>query len=563
MKKLLLFLLLPLFALAQSGDGIDISLQYAGTLTDPNVPVEQTGIGDEIYIDVVLNNNDPQHTATWADIWFTFNNEAFEYLGVENPNDGQNNWYTNQWPSVYKFNNAPNYPVDDLYNQYRNGSYWTGVPDSESLTAPLVITSQSSVELTGVVARLKFRYKPVPNGYDYTDAIIIRKAAVRDNSVGYEFTNIKAYPNQIFSNAPVSTQLTAKVHIDFPAGIDPTLFSAGLYKENPQQQGYWDVVPGSVTATFDTSGDIDMTPGFNLEDTLAIIVNYTGQDIRGLYDEIVTISDVALAFNELSNSGINQDETGNEITYIIQAINANVNSDNDFNTDDTYRLLGHVLGNGTYLEGDALVYMLKLYETSVYDNLTLSNYQNTSHGTTLMLPLTIGNSSQLNYVFNGSITWRGDVNLSHSSLPQNVTSITGKSASKAFKYNANKVAATINSGMVTEVKDGKVIMTLTLNPSTQDVVGTQYKVNYDTSKLSFESVEFNTENTATNFGTPKDGYVKFGSIIQTGDKVLTDKTTYTLIFTPKVNLTNALGLVTVSNTDAVNKTGEQLKLEIQ
>jgi hypothetical protein len=564
MKKLLLFLLLPLFALAQSGDGIDISLQYAGTLTDPNVPVEQTGIGDEIYIDVVLNNSDPQYTATWADIWFTFNNEAFEYLGVENPLDGQNNWYTNQWPSVYQFNNAQGYPVDDLYNQYSNGSYWTYVGEENSITAPLVITSQSSVELTGVVARLKFKYKPVPNGYDYTDAIIIRKASVRDNNLGYTFTNIKAYPNQIFSNAPISTQLTAKVNIDFPVGIDPTMFIARLYRETTS--GNWEQVPGSTTATFDTRGDVDMTPGFNLDDTLAIIIDYVGNDIRALYDEIVTISDVSLAFNELANSGINQDETFNEIDHVMQAINGDVDNNGVFNFDDTYKLLGHVLGNGTYLESDDLVYMLKLYRTDQYDVIDSTNYNNYPHGTTLLLPLVVQNSSQLNYVFNGSITWRGDVNLSHSSIPGNMTEVNtvGKTARpKAFKYNANKEAATINSGMVTELKDGKVVMTLTLNPSSQDVVGTQYKVNYDTSKLSFESVEFNTENTATNFGTPKDGYVKFGSIIQTGDKVLTDKTTYTLIFTPKVNLTNALGLVTVSNTDAVNKTGEQLKLEIQ
>jgi hypothetical protein len=564
MKKLLLFLLLPLFALAQSGDGIDISLQYAGTLTDPNVPVEQTGIGDEIYIDVVLNNSDPQYTATWADIWFTFNNEAFEYLGVENPLDGQNNWYTNQWPSVYQFNNAQGYPVDDLYNQYSNGSYWTYVGEENSITAPLVITSQSSVELTGVVARLKFKYKPVPNGYDYTDAIIIRKASVRDNNLGYTFTNIKAYPNQIFSNAPISTQLTAKVNIDFPVGIDPTMFIARLYRETTS--GNWEQVPGSTTATFDTRGDVDMTPGFNLDDTLAIIIDYVGNDIRALYDEIVTISDVSLAFNELANSGINQDETFNEIDHVMQAINGDVDNNGVFNFDDTYKLLGHVLGNGTYLESDDLVYMVKLYRTDQYDVMDSTNYNNYPHGTTLLLPLVVQNSSQLNYVFNGSITWRGDVNLSHSSIPGNMTEVNtvGKTARpKAFKYNANKEAATINSGMVTELKDGKVVMTLTLNPSSQDVVGTQYKVNYDTSKLSFESVEFNTENTATNFGTPKDGYVKFGSIIQTGDKVLTDKTTYTLIFTPKVNLTNALGLVTVSNTDAVNKTGEQLKLEIQ
>ena len=69
-------------------------------------------------------------------------------------------------------------------------------------------------------------------------------------------------------------------------------------------------------------------------------------------------------------------------------------------------------------------------------------------------------------------------------------------------------------------------------------------------------------NTSTNFASNKVDHIKFGSLIQSGDETLTEATKYTLIFTPKVQLSNTLGLIVISNTDAVNKEGLQLNLEI-
>ena len=107
MKKLLFLLLFPFLSTAQS---ITISVDYAGLIVEPvegeTTPVTSLEIGDEFYIDVTIANSDnSQYKATYADIWFTFKNDAFEYLGVVNPLSS-NNWYTYQWPSVYEFINS-------------------------------------------------------------------------------------------------------------------------------------------------------------------------------------------------------------------------------------------------------------------------------------------------------------------------------------------------------------------------------------------------------------------------------------------------------------------------
>lgn len=534
-----------------SQETVNISLDFGGTLTNPDISVYDTEIGDEFYLDVVIYGQTTNYTPTYADIWFTFNNEAFEYLGVDNPLDANHNWYTYQWCSCYRFDNAPNASVDDLYNQYFNGSTWTYVGDTESVTAPMVITTQSYNELGGKIARLKFKYKQVVNGYDYTDAIILRKAYVRDNALGYTFSDVKAYPNQTFSNTPTSTTVTAKLNIDFPETLDPTKFSVLLYTPSATESNTWEILPGAEQISFDTNGDADVTPGFNLNSKIAAVVDYTG-DFKGLYDEIVTISDVSLAFKELSNRGIDQDQSGNELGYSIQMFNADVDNSGYFDSDDTYKLLGQVIDSSyTYLEDMYPVYAMKLVNKASYD-IIKDNY------TTLMIDLP-QIENQLNQSFEASISWRGDVNLSHSSDP--VTSSTVAKTTQA--YRSYKTDQTVSTWIQTELVDGEVRVLLELDANGKSVNGTQYKVKYDTSKLSLKSILYDTTNSALNFGSPSGDYIKFGTLIQDGDESITGKASYILTFTPKVALDNALGLVTIENTDAVDANGDQLKIQIQ
>ena len=581
MKKILIVLVSVFSTLSVYSQTINISLDYAGLINEPvqgqTTPVTDLEIGDEFYLDVTLGNTDNQiYIATYADIWFTFKNDAFEYLGVDNPNTN-GNWYTNQWPSVYEFQNSTTAAVDDLYGQYYTDHRWNYVGE-ESPHAPMVITSQTTGELDGVVARLKFRYKQVPNGFDFSESAMLRKASVRDNISGYTFTDIKAFPNQTFDNVPPSTTVTAQFKVLFPSNLDPTLFDGGLYTPDPNDPNSWFQPPFATYENFSTTGTLDITQGFNRTDDFAVVTNWDGYvvdtqngdyviEFSEQYSDIVTISDVALAFAELNNGGINGDEIGNEFNYGIQFMNADVNGDGQFNSDDTYRLLLHVIEGTSYLEeSNAMVYASKFYPKSQYDTITIENYQQLPNGTTLMTELDNKDNTTLQFDFETAITWRGDVNLSHSTEPDLTDPAAASTAARfvpSYAKAINKEEREISTSLVTELVDGKVIVTITMNPGTQKVIGTQYKLGFDSNRLRFDDINFKTNNTSTNFSNLKGNNINIGSLIQIQNEFLDETTKYTLTFTPTTQLQNTLGLVILSTTDAVNKIGEQLKMNIE
>jgi hypothetical protein len=109
---------------------------------------------------------------------------------------------------------------------------------------------------------------------------------------------------------------------------------------------------------------------------------------------------------------------------------------------------------------------------------------------------------------------------------------------------------------------GKVVITITLDPLQQEVVGTQFNLNYDNISLKFEKVEFTTKGTPTNFGTDRGTYVTIGSLITDGSTTLDKATEYKITFLPLIGLNGLLGLTSISNTDAVNKNGTQLKVKV-
>ena len=102
-----------------------------------------------------------------------------------------------------------------------------------------------------------------------------------------------------------------------------------------------------------------------------------------------------------------------------------------------------------------------------------------------------------------------------------------------------------------------------MDPGTQKVIGTQYKIGFDANRLTFDDINFKTNNTSTNFSNLKGNNINIGSLVQVQNQFLDNTTKYTLTFTPNTQIQNTLGLVILSTTDAVNAKGEQLKMIIE
>ncbi len=285
-----------------------------------------------------------------------------------------------------------------------------------------------------------------------------------------------------------------------------------------------------------------------------IELSYINQtDLNTLYSNIVSVSDVYLAFKELSNTGLFGNQSGLEFGNGIQYMNADVDGNGVFNEVDTYKLLRHLTGIEPLTQYSALTYLMKLYNKSEYDAITKSNWNTQFNYTRNLIPFSL-NSGTLNNTYNLSVTWVGDVNLSHSAQ-QTQSSV----ASMSVRTMSLPISNEINASIITELVGDSVVAYITIDPLGQELVGTQFKLNYDNSLLKFNSVSYKTKGSPTNYGTDKGNYINLGSLITDGG-ILDNTTEYKISFTSKIKLDNVLGLISVGFMDAVNKSGKTLKV---
>jgi len=285
------------------------------------------------------------------------------------------------------------------------------------------------------------------------------------------------------------------------------------------------------------------------------ITTTTTNNLTTLYNSIVTVSDVYLAFKELANGGIFGNQSGNEFTYGIQYKNADINDDGYFNEADCFALLQNLTGAKTLVDTFNLNKTLRIISQTKYDSIGKSNW------TTFTTPLGSGYSFDINTgkafdTLNLTMAWKGDVNLSHSTTPKsnNLTTMSVRGMS---------ISNEINASIMTEVIGDSIYAYITLDPLQQNVVGTQFQLNYDKSILKFNGVKFTTKGSPTNYITDKGTYINLGSLISDGSTSLDNTTTYKVSFSSNTKLSNILGLISIGATDAVNKSGISLKVKIK
>jgi hypothetical protein len=352
-------------------------------------------------------------------------------------------------------------------------------------------------------------------------------------------------------NGPITYVSNDATWGQYDAPIDlPTKILTSTYF-NTNFRGYGGYYGVSIDFTF--------TPSTSYKQH-GIDLSYTNQtDLNTLYSNIVTVSDVYIAFKELSLGGLFENESGNEFTSGLQYMNADIDGNGVFNENDTYRLLQHLTGVKSLTQYSTLTYLMKLYSKSDYDAITKSNWNTKFNSTRSLFPFSL-NTGTLNNTYNVNATWVGDVNLSHSAL-QSIGSVASNSI-RSMSLATNSISTDIQASILTELANGKAYAYISLNPLQNELVGTQFQLNYDNSVLKFDGVEFKTKGSPTNFGTNKGTYVNIGSLITDGNNILDNTTEYRIIFTPIKNVSNILGLISVGYTDAVNRSGKQLKIKI-
>lgn len=289
----------------------------------------------------------------------------------------------------------------------------------------------------------------------------------------------------------------------------------------------------------------------------------TSQELSTNLDAIVTVADVYLAFKQLADGGI----FGNSNTYFtspIQFMNADVDGNGVFNEADCFRLLQHLKGDKALLDTNNLSAFMKILKKSEYDAITNSNwttYDNTTKNS--YLNLTLANSNSLN-AFSLNVFWKGDVNMSHS--PSQTNGIGGRmnnisSITSQAVLNKTTSSNLPTSYIVSQLKGDSVILTIKFNPNGNQLSGAQYKVNYDKTILNFDKVIFKTTGSPTNFDNDRGGYINFGSLLTDGN--ILENIEYQIVFKTSQKLNNSLGLVSISDNQAVSLNGNVYKIKMQ
>jgi hypothetical protein len=284
---------------------------------------------------------------------------------------------------------------------------------------------------------------------------------------------------------------------------------------------------------------------------------YDSVQLRTLYNSVVTVSDVYLAFKELANGGIFGNQSGNEFTYGIQYINADVDDNGVFNEVDCFKLLQNLTGTQNLVSSYTLDNTIKVMPDSIYNLIGKSTWNSfTSYkGKTYAFSLL---DDVISYNYDLAVSWKGDVNLSHSATPpsNNITTMSVRTAMSP------PVSNEINASIVTEVIGDSIYAYITIDPLQQNVVGTQFQLNYDNSVLKYNGVQFTTKGSPTNYATNKGSYINLGSLVSDGSTNLDKMTTYKISFSSNTKLDNILGLISIGTTDAVNQSGKTLNVRV-
>jgi hypothetical protein len=355
--------------------------------------------------------------------------------------------------------------------------------------------------------------------------------------------------------------LKAQFTFNFPSIVDKTKFRGKMYTISNGsyiQATTAAFVPLNGLGKLDMTNDIDTAKvSGNLKPhILSLATTYTQTELNTIYNNIVTLSDVYTAFKEFNNRGILSNQTGLEFTKGIQFINADLNKNGVIDESDCFTLLQQLTGIKSLVKSTNLDSLIRIVPKATYDTTTNLNWSNLTSFYTSKFPANL-NANTLN-AFDVAVTWAGDIDLAQSTAQ--TTSTVAASLLKSFS--TNSTSNEIQASIVTELINDTVYATIKVNPLQQELVGTQFKLNYDNTVLKFNKVEHKTKGNPTSFGVDKGTYINLGSLITNGSTILDNTTEYKIIFTPLTKLDNVLGLMSIYITDAVNKAGNQLKIKI-
>ena len=582
MKKLLLFLLLPLLSFGQNIQlGLEMFQNDTNEVVNADNPIEEgllLGVGlhmfavgsDDftlladsryLFVDIQYNSQilsliddaydfpalDLTTTGGTMEERYTFSNTSIS----QRTNDlklAYNRWQAGE--NTYSQQNAK-WSVVRVAIQLSDAGFDAFMDESTIRTEEPLFTQVFQVK-TGTAA--------ITEQHMFINFATIDN--VDDTQVTSLYTTAAAYLHPVIE----AVSYNAKLHFELPEAIDPTNFQVTVFEQNSDE--------ARLPVTLDAAGDVIISD-VDLDKTY-YVSNLDPID-RTYLPDVHTVTDAYRSFKYLNDVGIN----GTDVIYNnFGLFSADANLNGEFTSFDVYGLYAYVLGidvqaNGGQSDAPGDTFCLPYLDdngvwyhgctaTVLYENFTIEklgaelDISNTGTSSTTQYWNSQFIPTETNLNFDFAFWHHVDLDQSHSTAFP--ATLTAKSAKSGLNL-SSKAVGTTTLDMTSKIEDGLVKVELT--HSGEDIVGLQARIKYDTSKLLLKNIIYDTGNTLTNFGRSFDGELLFGTLSKDGSDNVKKGKAFTIEFTPRGIVNNTTGLFYFENTDAVKQNGDKMNLNIK
>ena len=554
MKKLLLTLLL-ICSLVSFG-------QEKIALVKSSTPSQ---VGDTLVIDVKYQGS--AGTAKLTQFDFQYNNKLLALqsrtwkLTSTSAQKAYNSWNGYKWG-----NNTATTDIDGEYADYvaGNTSYGTNADWSvERVTIQDVTAFANNDEW--IQYKFTIKDKGTTNYSDYSNLINLNWGYLNQSDGTAVAVDGEVDGGTSLTLTSIQGGAAGNVSISVSSNVitnnigDGTGFSYTIYAKGDNQTPI-------TSGNFDAAGDASVT---GLENDVEYDLYVSIDNSKTYLDNAVTVSDLALVFTEAIGADTTPNGISTTFDYYLQSILANVvgtliQNGDDIDFDDSYEILA-------YLQGITSANTPSITKTGQAFNVSgiKSTFGYVVNGIATVNPTFKPTDTNKSFDFAHALV--GDVNFSHSYQPANTNDfkissmvIGNSSTLKTNSFNASRYqSVNANIDLVSQIVDGKVVFSI--NSQVAGMIGTQFNITYDNTRIELEDVIFDTGNEMTNFANHRggEGKINIGSFDQSFEQTVKQGTPYKLVFKPLVELQNASGLVTFKVHEGVRADGTQINLRME
>jgi hypothetical protein len=580
MKKLLV--LLTFLALGFTSFGQTLKLKFTDPQVNTNINGQPINKGDQF--DVWVNVN-PNNNTTTRSLYFDFEfqNTAFELVSITHTDTGGNGGVI-PYGSQITFNNY-SYPGNTWYStqqnsvedgnvryQYANYQYSQNKTILRAYLSWVTQTGTSHPFYEGKLLKLRFRLKTDAPGYVW-DPIRMNFAAAYNQNGSNGSTIMENPLASVVLLDPIATSyVNAKIEMN--NNLSQYSLTRVAFVDSLTNEAYL------VDATSTGKLNIDQAR-LKANTTYKVMMMVNMDSMYDLYNAAVTVSDYTISEAEFISQNLDGTFKNQNIRTGMGYFAADINRNKVFDGGDITKIFAQsvsvdqllTLPNG-YQPGQDNYMSMPTFTEDQFNALTPETWKNITVPYVLFKTGNIGTNLPLNLKY---VLW-GDINRSHSSqvivnnivqtsaMPsynQSKLAMMSVGSSDLINTFANIPSIDVSLSSLTVTSDN-IVIPININTNSNKVSAVQFGFTYDANKIRFDEIQSQLPDGWFIFGTPKDGFIKFGAINKDLKTPVTGEIIpFKLKFTSLVNgldITTSIKVTSVM--DASDDKGNQLGIKV-